>query len=85
MPQEVSESTVILVRREQNAEPYSMEYPMEYLNGVPLKIIYWSNLILYQHGEVFRFTYFCYSSMQFTNWPPSWSFVGISFIPCYSV
>ena len=35
-----------------------MEYPMEYPNGVPLKIIYWSNLIFYQHGEVFRCTYF---------------------------
>ena len=35
-----------------------MEYSMEYPNGVPLKIIYWSNLRLYQHGEVFRCTYF---------------------------
>ena len=34
-----------------------MEYPMENPNGVPLKIIYWLNYILYEHRKVFRCTY----------------------------
>ena len=55
-----------------------MEYPMEYLNGVPPKISYgqikyFINMARYL--DVHTFIYFrlsdCYSSMQFTNWPPS--------------
>ena len=30
---------------------------MDYPNGVPLKIIYWSYLILNQHGEVISCAY----------------------------
>lgn len=28
-----------------------MDYPIECLSGVPLKIMYWSNKILKKHGE----------------------------------
>ena len=40
-------SLVVKSGRSQNAEPYSMEY----LNGVPLKIMYWLNKILHKHAK----------------------------------
>ena len=47
-----------------------MEYPVEYLKwSTPKNHVYWSNKILYQHGEPFRRTYLSFIYFELASSP----------------